>query len=533
MPLKLTLLYLSLFLICITADGQHQLRIETTQTGDAIVASAFAGSLLFPGIDTLGVAYNRNEGHFLARVDSKGKIKWVQHLASPNASFGRFGLTTDRADNIYLAGNFYDSLRLGKSGISLHTDWPSTFVAKFDSSGHAIWAIKSIAPPIPRPFIGGVDITLDHTGNLYLSGSYSNGIFGFAGLPLLPDSSAGGSNSYIAKFDTSGNPIWIRTLHGDNSPIAHFITSITADSLGVYMCGEIGGVYDGGKLTFGQLEVQGDSNLSEIFLAKCDAFGKPLWLKKTNGIVGDDSPIQITSGDSASLYMVGDFMGQIQLGQQPPLSVRGHDAVVCRFDTFGRVNWAIQAAYNPDFRGRVDGKGITNDPLGNIFVTGINYFDTIQFHPLAPVPYEVSTIGGRSFLVKLGSSGLASCIQTHPSLVGAVAADRFGNVWTFGGDLGPYSTSRVVISKWSNNCEHLWDFDITRDIALSMDTQLSGGLRLFPNPTTNILYLDSKVDLGSGTLFVYDLKGKLLLEQGFEQSTAPQQIDLSSFSPST
>lgn len=60
----------------------------------------------------------------------------------------------------------------------------------------------------------------------------------------------------------------------------------------------------------------------------------------------------------------------------------------------------------------------------------------------------------------------------------------------------------------------------------SIDLQQPGAM-IYPNPGTGVFYVQTR-NIDSGTLTVYDLTGKVILEQSFTSETLPQ-FDLSKF----
>ena len=91
-----------------------------------------------------------------------------------------------------------------------------------------------------------------------------------------------------------------------------------------------------------------------------------------------------------------------------------------------------------------------------------------------------------------------------------------------------YSIGEIVVETFQNNEILTQGFQQDGIKITTLITGLGITTKVFPNPTTNLLFieLESKVD---GTILVYDIKGKLLVRDNL-QNENNKQIDFSSFS---
>ncbi len=82
--------------------------------------------------------YNLTTAFYLAKHDSLGAIKWVKDLLNPTPLVPR-GIGTDESGNIYVGGTFQDSVTIGTT--KLYAPLGSgSFISKFDPNGDFIWA---------------------------------------------------------------------------------------------------------------------------------------------------------------------------------------------------------------------------------------------------------------------------------------------------------------------------------------------------------------------------------------------------------
>ena len=179
------------------------------------------------------------------------------------------------------------------------------FIAKYDTCGIPLWARR----------IGGISneqgngIAVDSTGNAYTIG-YSTGtgtVFAADGsTTAFTLSNAGGNDAFIVKYDTCGTPLWARRIGGtlnDNG------NSIAVDSTGnVYTTGSytsaVISLYaaDGNTVAFSLSNIGTTSN--DVFIAKHDTCGTPLWIAGIGGI-SNDIGYGIAADSAGNSYITG------------------------------------------------------------------------------------------------------------------------------------------------------------------------------------------------------------------------------------
>lgn len=117
----------------------------------------------------------------------------------------------DNSGNIYLAGNFGDTLSFGDSllidNIFIHGN-ADGFVAKMDSVGQPIW-VKQIKA-ITEHKISGFDLNDDEV--TWFAVAYGENKIEVDGLPTVNFTTQG---HYTTTFDTAGNPILLKKLNED------------------------------------------------------------------------------------------------------------------------------------------------------------------------------------------------------------------------------------------------------------------------------------------------------------------------------
>lgn len=205
-------------------------------------AGSYKGTITF-GSHTL--APDTVDRIFLAKYDTAGNVLWSKDFGSDTASAASC-LSIDMNSNVYLAGEFWsDTLVIG--GASLVNDstghTADVFLAKFDSSGNALWATRAggsfddYAPAV----------SADAYGNVYLAGAQRVDLYDWT---LL-----------FTYYDTNGNITWSDNAGGGyyNEIMASFVD---ANGNG-YFTG-----YVGSSVTFGSTTVTNTTGGVDVFLAK-------------------------------------------------------------------------------------------------------------------------------------------------------------------------------------------------------------------------------------------------------------------------
>src|SRR5690606_38757563 len=106
--------------------------------------------------------------------------------------------------------------------LSTVDDYTNGFIAKYNSTGNLVWAHQVAGGAI---FSAGYGIALDASDNVYVTGEFTGlGYFGTTSV-----GSTGGSDIFVAKYNTSGSLLWVNHLGG---PESDFGNSIAVDGSG-------------------------------------------------------------------------------------------------------------------------------------------------------------------------------------------------------------------------------------------------------------------------------------------------------------
>jgi len=233
-----------------------------------------AGNILVTGrTDSFGtVGYDA----FAAEYNSTGSLLWNATWGSTNYEEG-FGAAFDPDGNAIVSG-WTDSF--GAGGYD-------AFVAKFNSTGGQLWNVTWGGTG--NDYSNGVAV--DSDGNIIIAGNTNS--FG-----------AGGSDAFVAKYNSTGSQLWNVTWGGANT---EYGTGVAVDS--------------SGKITVaGRTDSFGAGN-GDAFVARYNSTGSQLWAVTWGGGAVDEAEgVAVDSSGNAVIA-----------GQTSSLGAGGIDAFVAKF----------------------------------------------------------------------------------------------------------------------------------------------------------------------------------------------------------
>jgi hypothetical protein len=251
--------------------GQKYPNITVDASGNVYLAGSFSSSTLTFGSTTL-----RNAGKsdiFLVKYDPNGQLLWAKSVGGEGDEEPR-GIAVDAQGNIYITGYFgsYNltigstTLRSTKGIEGLSSD---IFVMKYGPNGQVVWA-KSIGGWANE---GGEDITVDASGNIYVTGTFWSDslIFGSTilrfGTRVEGRFTVGGSGYsfvgaiFVVKYNPNGEVVWAKGISGGEL----YSRGIAVDARGnVYVIGWCGKE----SLTLDGIELKNTNKSIGLFVGK-------------------------------------------------------------------------------------------------------------------------------------------------------------------------------------------------------------------------------------------------------------------------
>ncbi len=303
-------------------------------------------------------------------------------------------ITRDNSGNILMTGEFEGTKLFGTFSLTA-TGSRDVFVAKYDATGSCLWAVKG------GGFLSdndGVGIATDNNGNVYVSGNFSNNI---TFVPYSVNQITNSSNSFIAKFDPSGNCQFLKAIYSNGAVVMRSLQCNGTDVL-------ITGAY-ADSTYFDAIGVTSAS--SEIFLAKFDAQGNFLWVKTAGG-PDEDSSVDLAIGANGNIYLAGFFKLTATFGTNNVTSYGNHDIFVAGFDANGNNLWVTGAGSNQSDQAIA----VDVDNAGNCYATGYYY----------PTPSGMTTLPAHFGSFQLPDNGSGNMFVAKYDTTGNTLWAKYG-----------------------------------------------------------------------------------------------------------
>jgi hypothetical protein len=251
--------------------------------------------------------------------------------------------------------------------------------------GNLVWLRQFGSPG----FDGILAATTDRAGAVYVAG--------VAGGTTSARDTAG----LLAKYDSSGNQLWVRRFGAAGTTTAAFGVTVDPDGE-LYVVGTVS-----------------DIARHDSFLTKFSVSGEQRWSRVTSNGPASDF-IRVAADDRGHVYVAGLTITDPNAGD---------DVVVAQYDGSGNQVWARQfGTASNDLP-----TGIATDPLGDVYVVG------------EQDGYDLEA----SFLARYDAAGNQQWVrsfsgQSFPPLAMSVAADSAGHAFVAGFTPGSFAGQTSV-----------------------------------------------------------------------------------------
>ncbi len=320
--------------------------VATDRAGNAYLAGDFGSSIKFGPYNLTCYSYCA----YLAKYNSAGIIQWAtQPIQQSNGDVcNSTSLVTDKKGNVLMSGDFDDSIKFGSfTLVSGSYASSSVFLAKYNSNGSVLLAT---APKI-LPLASGAQcfsVTTDLLENIYITGYFHDSL-SFGSFTLRNNPLYNGENTFLVKYDSSGNVLWAKQSNTSSVNGNGFSNSVTTDKWGnIYLTGMFSDTVAFGIDT---LRSQGQYSFT-AFLVKYNANGNVLWAKQakvaSNSCYGFGNSV-VTDGLGA-VYIGGWFVDTVTFGSYALIdnsnNYNSGEMFLAKYDSTGNVLWAEQSSRN-------------------------------------------------------------------------------------------------------------------------------------------------------------------------------------------
>ena len=505
-------------------------------------------------------------------------------------------IALDKSDNVYITASVANATYAtvyGTDTVPNTGHYYQIVIVKTDSSGNYLWANGTQNTfAYPLAIVTDNSSSSEAGADLYLLGFYDSSICTIGSFNLSNPMEH--TMYFLAKFSSSGTVLWAENVapagvpFGDAAPGAMGI-----DSAGnIYVTGN----FSLPSITIGATTLTNTNILdstSDIFIAKYNSSGTPVWAKSFGSMSYDDpSALAVDQGGNA--YLTGLY------GSSPftigTTALSDSARFLAKFDNNGNLLWGenINASLDPaaittDVSGNIYTSGnvsgtpgsitilnadtLTNTGYTNAFIAKYDPSGNIQWGKIATSPggnhgFDISVdldnhlwvtgsmgdtlnISGNtfaeptgsfdpSFIAEYNTSGTYLTCLTLPSGgddASDIIVDNRGNFY----DCGDYSYISMVIgpdslplSDADTQAEALYiakyKYDTAVYLAVKPVNTPAPDIDLFPNPAKNECTIQTSATFPPGSKAeLYDITGRLV--NTYYLSSNSTAISLSGISP--
>lgn len=350
-----------------TTGFQTATKVCADQTGGVFIIGSQESSSTVDG-------QNISTGNFLLHYDKAGALIWQKHLG-----FLPAGITCDSDENIFLYGNYYDTIRFENATL-ISRGISDVYLLKLDKTGNLIWG-KSF---------GGVNedycsaISVNKQNEILLTGFFNTstqfGTFSFNRNQY--------NHLFVMKIGTNGNiawakdepsfyasnglniamdglnRIWISGRVAENCTdcVKSYVTVYSSegelirrsDRWGLYEC--IEGITSNGNSGVFILVANPDPQAAYApYLEKIDENLVSVWKRTLGGQMSDYCLDNAVHSDGSGNVIVSGMIRQqfpnqdsVYIHDFPVCNEGGFDCVITKFDAAGNVSWARCIGGNKD-----------------------------------------------------------------------------------------------------------------------------------------------------------------------------------------
>ncbi len=273
-----------------------------------------------------------------------GNLFWAKKIGSLEDVECRSIAALDD-DSLILVGGFQATATFG-AGESAETALTAAgiadvFLARYNSDGTVAWA-KRAGSSGDDDNETAYDVTLLSGGSFIAAGMYeSTAVFGPGESAETSLETAGGTDGFIAKFNSDGTLAWAKSAGGEGGDRAKAIEALASGSF--LLTGHFSSAATWGAGESGE-SVLNTAGMTDVFLARYSDDGTVAWVKRAGG-TGSDEGIDLATASDGTTILVGAFEGTavFGLGETAETSLEttgGSDGFFAKYNPDGTIAWA-------------------------------------------------------------------------------------------------------------------------------------------------------------------------------------------------
>jgi hypothetical protein len=289
-----------------SAANDRCLSIAVNANNNIFVSGFVGGNAdMDPGAGTVTFTVPATYNAYFAKFDSMGNYIFAKQIVGNGSDAN--DLSLDASGNILMTGSYWSTTNdfnpgMGTANLTASsTSTIGSYLAKYDANGNYIFAKKMSGSGLAYIDIG-LQIKADANNNIIVAGTFNNTCdFDPSTTATASKTSAGGSDLFIAKYDSLGNYLWVNTTGGSGTNDYVYGMAIDANN-NIYATGRFNGTnidFDPSAAT-APLTSSGNT----VYVASYDATGAYRFAYTPGAITSVANCLAIVGN---SLYITGQF----------------------------------------------------------------------------------------------------------------------------------------------------------------------------------------------------------------------------------
>lgn len=330
-----------------TGGSEYGFGLAANSDGSVLATGYFEGSATFGQGETnattlISQGVVGRTDSFIAKYNSNGTLAWAKRLGGDFFEWG-YGISNNLDGTFVITGVFNSGSAVFGQGESNQTTLTASgvynsYVAKYNSDGSMIWVKKIVSTG--SNYNWGRDIVMHSDGSSIVQGFFTgSAVFGQGETGEIALVSAGGTDAYIAKYNSNGTLVWARRAGGVNDDGGDDIIGTQDGS--VIVTGKFEGTAvfagEGGANAITLVSAGG----SDAYIAKYNANGTLVWARRAGGS-GQDAGRGLDINIDGTIFFAGYFQGVANFGQggnvRELISRGTTDYFIARYNTNGTLD---------------------------------------------------------------------------------------------------------------------------------------------------------------------------------------------------
>jgi hypothetical protein len=375
--------------------------IFTNDDGEIYIVGAFAGTADFdPGpVNTNTPNITGSHDVYLAKYDSSGNFLWVRTWGAGVAVANLDAYAVINSNNEIIVGFYTPTASLdldpGPGVVTTFSAAGTVVFVKVDGNGNYVWGKRAASSGVLK------GMAIDENDHFYLSGTFQGTADFDPGSGSTTLNSAGASDIFISKYDTSGSFIWVKRIGGTGT-----------ESMTDFHMDAKNNLYLAGRFNSNTLDLNPGSGVNNVshtsnfdsYVCKLDSSGAHKWSGAFGGS-GIEFINAIATAGNGDVYLGGSFFGNVdvdmgngvQLISTPGAS---DDFFYVKLDSAGVFQYVkvMGGIYND----RV--QDIVIDSTNTVYIAG-TYDGTVDFDPSPGGVYELISTNVDGFIATYTPAG--------------------------------------------------------------------------------------------------------------------------------